>query len=100
MFSQAWRHWSEIFSPTYLNRGQQMKKATIRIRRDNLLPSSLPEPCNDWSLPYREMARENELVWTTLEELSIAAKGFLNPILARGRGIWDPTKWAWKTHQV
>ena len=35
MFSQTWRHWSEIFSPTYLDRGQQMKKATIRIRRDS-----------------------------------------------------------------
>ena len=46
------------------------------------------------------MARENELVWTTLEELSIAAKGFLNPILAGGRGIWDPAQVGWKTHQV
>jgi hypothetical protein len=34
-FSRTWRHWSEIFSPTYLERGQQMKKATIRIRRES-----------------------------------------------------------------
>ena len=46
------------------------------------------------------MARENELVWTTLEELSIAAKRFLDPILANEHGIWNPTKWVWKTHQV
>jgi hypothetical protein len=40
------------------------------------------------------------IVWTTLEELNIAAKGFLDPILADERGIWDPTKWVWKTHEV
>src|SRR6202453_3514322 len=73
---------------------------TFEFRATHLLPSSLPEPSNDWSSPYREMARENELVWTTLEELNIAAKGFLDPILADERGIWDPTKWIWKTHQV
>jgi hypothetical protein len=73
---------------------------TFEFRATHLLPSSLPEPSTDWSLPYREMARENELVWSTLEELSIAAKGFLDPILADGRGIWDPTRWVWKTHQV
>jgi molybdenum-dependent DNA-binding transcriptional regulator ModE len=33
-FSRTWRHWFEIFSPTYLDRGLQTKKATIRIRRD------------------------------------------------------------------
>jgi hypothetical protein len=73
---------------------------TFEFRATHLLPSSLPEPSNDWSLPYREMARDNELVWTTLEELSIAAKGFLDPILANERGIWDPTKWVWKSHEV
>jgi hypothetical protein len=73
---------------------------TFEFRATHLLPSSLPEPSSDWSLPYREMARENELVWTTLEELSIAAKGFLDPILANERGIWDPIKWVWKTQQV
>lgn len=73
---------------------------TFGFRATHLLPSSLPEPSNDWSLPYREMARENELVWTTLEELSIAAKGFLDPILAKKRGIWDPTKWVWREANV
>lgn len=73
---------------------------TFEFRATRLLPSSLPEPSDNWSLPYREMAGENELVWARLEELSIAAKGFLDPILANERGIWDPTKWVWKTHHL
>jgi len=32
-FSRTWRHGPRFFLPTYLDRGQQMKKATIRIRR-------------------------------------------------------------------
>jgi hypothetical protein len=73
---------------------------TFEFRATHPLPPSLPEPSTNWSLPYREMAQENELVWTTLEELSVAVKGFLDPILAGERGIWDPIKWIWKTHQV
>jgi hypothetical protein len=41
------------------------------------------------------MARENELVWTTLEELTTAVTGFLNPMLAGKGGVWLPTEWTW-----
>ena len=35
-----------------------------------------------WSTPYGELARENELGWTTLEELTVAVGAFRNPVLA------------------
>jgi hypothetical protein len=41
------------------------------------------------------MARENELAWTTLEQLTTAATKFLNPVLAGNGGRWHPTEWAW-----
>lgn len=69
---------------------------TFEYRATHLLPSSLPEPSAEWASPYREMARENELVWTTLDELSTAVKGFLDPILAGERGVCSPTGWVWK----
>jgi hypothetical protein len=48
-----------------------------------------------WSAPYREMARENELAWTTIEQLTTAVTEFLNPVLAGRLGTWHPTKWIW-----
>jgi hypothetical protein len=41
------------------------------------------------------MARENELAWPTLEQLTTVVAGFLNPLLAGGNGVWRPATWSW-----
>jgi hypothetical protein len=69
---------------------------TFEFRATHTVPSSLPEPPASWVNPYREMARENELVWTTLEKLSTAVSEFLNPVLARRIGTWHPNEWRWE----
>jgi hypothetical protein len=69
---------------------------TFEFRATHSLPSSFPEPPASWSIPYREMARDNELAWTTLEQLSTAVTEFLNPALAGEVGIWRPTEWKWQ----
>jgi hypothetical protein len=82
---------------------QQLEAARLRLalertfefRATHSLPSSFPEPPASWSIPYLEMARENELAWTTLEQLTTAATKFLNPVLAGNSGCWHPTEWAW-----
>jgi hypothetical protein len=43
---------------------------TFEFRATHPLPPSLPNPPALWSAPYREMARENELAWTTIEQLT------------------------------
>jgi hypothetical protein len=59
------------------------------------VPSFVPDPPASWSTPYRELARENELAWTTLEELTVAVGAFLNPALAGKNGTWRPSEWQW-----
>jgi hypothetical protein len=68
---------------------------TFEFRRTHAVPSSVTDPPTSWSSPYRELARENDLAWTTLEELTVAVGAFLNPVLAGKNGIWRPVEWKW-----
>jgi len=68
---------------------------TFEFRGTHAVPSSVPDPPASWSAPYRELARENELTWTTLEELTVAVGAFLNPVLAGKDGTWRPMESQW-----
>jgi hypothetical protein len=68
---------------------------TFAFRATHPLPTSLPNPPANWLTPYVEMARENELAWMTLEQLTAAVVAFLNPVLAGNGGVWRPAAWAW-----
>ena len=72
-------------------------ESTFTFRATHPLPSSLPDPPANWLTPYVEMARENELAWATLEQVTIAAGTFLNPVLAGKGGVWRPAAWAWNS---
>ncbi len=40
------------------------------------------------------MAREDQLAWTTLDEVTRAAKAFLDPVLAGDvDATWNPESW-------
>jgi len=81
--------------PLDATRVRSALEQTFHFRATHAVPSSLPEPPASWLNPYREMARENELAWTTLEQLSTAVSGFINPVLAGRSGVWHPTEWTW-----
>jgi hypothetical protein len=68
---------------------------TFEFRGTHAVPSSVPDPPATWSTPYGELARENELAWTTLEELTTAVAAFINPVLAGKCGTWRPMDWHW-----
>ena len=68
---------------------------TFDFRATHPLPPSLPLPPENWQNPYSEMAQENELPWTRLDQVITAAEAFLNPVLAGKGGIWLPAAWAW-----
>jgi hypothetical protein len=68
---------------------------TFEFRGTHAVPSSVPDPPANWSTPYRELARENDLAWATLEELTVAVGAFLNPVLAGKNGTWRPMEWLW-----
>lgn len=82
--------------PLDAKRLQAALDQTFTFRKTHALPSSLPPPLAAWRTPYEAMAREDQLPWATLEDVTEAAQAFLNPLLARAlNAVWDPTAWAW-----
>lgn len=70
--------------------------ATFGHRGTHPVPTSLPEPPDFWAAPYRELAREHGLGWRTLDDLLLAVRAFLHPVLAGTDGHWDPRAWMWR----
>ncbi len=69
---------------------------TFDFRETHELPKSLPAPPVAWAKPYARMAEDDELPWRTLEEVTLAAKAFLDPLLGGARvKSWEPNSWAW-----
>jgi hypothetical protein len=68
---------------------------TFKHRSTHPLPKALPAPPPSWSKPYQEMARENELAWPTLEQLTSVVATFLNPVLDGSARVWQPDRWNW-----
>ena len=69
---------------------------TFTFRKTHALPASLPDPMPAWAVPYAAMAREDQLPWTTLTDVTRAAQAFLDPVLAGGLAAsWDPRSWRW-----
>jgi hypothetical protein len=72
-------------------------KATFDLRKTQPLPTALPAPPSSWQPVYERMAGEDELPWRTLPEVFDAVRRFIDPVLADATGMWDPTRWSWKT---
>ncbi|WP_373044325.1 nucleotidyl transferase AbiEii/AbiGii toxin family protein [Vulgatibacter sp.] len=69
---------------------------TFTFRKTHALPASLSDPPSAWERPYVAMARADGLAWSTLDEVTDAARAFLDPILRGERAArWDPTAWRW-----
>jgi Nucleotidyl transferase AbiEii toxin, Type IV TA system len=69
---------------------------TFRFRKTHDLPAALPEPPSAWEAHYAAMAREDGLQWSTLAGVTVAARAFLDPVLAvNAPATWDPGKWRW-----
>lgn len=73
---------------------------TFGFRKTHLIPAKVPAPVETWKAPYEAMAREDQLLWVTLDEVTKAVQAFLDPVLAGGLGAtWDPVEWAWPVGQ-
>jgi hypothetical protein len=70
---------------------------TFMFRKTHGVPSSLPNPPTSWAGPYTAMAVEDSLPWPTLADVTVAARSFIDPVLAsRVDVLWDPTTWTWR----
>jgi len=70
---------------------------TFTFRKTHPLPAFVPTPLDAWRAPYEAMAREDQLSWTTLEEVTKAVQAFLDPVLAGALdATWEPAAWTWR----
>ena len=70
---------------------------TFTFRKTHALPAAVPEPLPAWTTPYAAMAREDQLAWPTLDDVTKAAQAFLDPVLAGDLdAAWSPGAWAWR----
>jgi len=75
---------------------KQALEATFQTRASHDLPREMPDPPRRISASYRQLARELDLPWTTIEEAGQAVGQVLNPILkGNARPTWDPAAWKW-----
>ncbi len=70
---------------------------TFTFRKTHQLPAVVPDPLPTWATPYAAMAREDQLAWPTLDEVTKAVQAFLDPILAGDLdATWEPGSWRWR----
>ena len=79
--------------------GKRLRSAleqTFMFRKTHVIPASLPAPNEHWRAPYAAMARDDRLAWPTLDDVTVAAKRFLDPVLAEPLdATWEPASWSW-----
>ena len=69
---------------------------TFTFRKTHAPPHSMPPPMEAWRVPYGAMARDDQLPWATLEEVTMAAQAFLYPVLSGTLdATWIPAHWVW-----
>ena len=69
---------------------------TFTFRKTHPLPSLVPAPPPAWETPYAAMAREDQLAWATLADVTRAVQSFLDPVLAGDLDAnWSFGTWSW-----
>lgn len=72
------------------------RQLLVFVRSTHALPRQVPAPAEAWRTPYGAMAREDELAWATLDDVTAAARAFLDPVLAGElEATWMPAEWRW-----
>lgn len=72
-------------------------RATFAQQGSHEVPAAIAAPPERWSAPYADMVKENNLRWTTLDDLTAAVRAFLDPVLRGEDGVWDPPNWVWRS---
>jgi hypothetical protein len=71
------------------------RSRNVPVPRGSPLPTSIPAPPAFWEGPYAAMVATDELIWSTLAEITEAVSSFLNPVLGHSPEdrIWVPADW-------
>ena len=71
-------------------------EATFAFRKTHALPPALPSPPASWASRYATIARDDELIWRSIDELVTVVRGFIDPVLVGDNGAWNPKSWTWQ----
>lgn len=69
---------------------------TFVHRGTHNVPTFLPLPPGGWEVHLERMLRDERLPWDSVAELTQVAGYFLGPVLAGGKGRWNPAVWRWE----
>ena len=78
---------------------KQAIDATFKARASHPVPPQMPDPPERIAAPYRQVARELDLPWRTIDEAGEAVVRFLNPVLKADSNLrkekWNRLHWKW-----
>ncbi len=69
---------------------------TFGHRATHPVPTSVPAPSAAWAPIYAHIASNDGLEWKTLDEVTVAVKAFLDPVLVGVAGAWDVVTRSWR----
>jgi hypothetical protein len=72
---------------------------TFTFRRTHPVPDRLPDPPAQWAAAYARMANGDDLPWRTLDDLLLAVRAFIDPLLSAKPGTWNHESWGWSDAQ-
>lgn len=71
-------------------------ETTFRYRGTHDIPLRLSEPPENWRAMYSKIKNENDLHWQDIDEIFQLVSSFMNPILAKQKGVWSYDDFEWK----
>lgn len=72
-------------------------RKTFAFRGTHDVPARVPEPPGEWLTPYANLAKEDQLLWETLDDVLAAVRSFLEPVLiSEDARSWSPSDWTWR----
>lgn len=72
-------------------------QSTFEARNTHPLPVKLSPPPVDWNTPFKKLANETGLQWTSIAEAFPACQKFLEPVLQSApESKWNPHQWTWE----
>lgn len=69
---------------------------TFTHRKTHDIPGAIPDPPDIWEPVYARLQASDGLPWTDLDELVAAVRSFLEPVLLKEVGKWNPGAWQWE----
>lgn len=82
------------------DRLRQAISLTFDHRKTHPVPTALPAPPLPWATPYKTLAKQDHLPWKDLEDVTLATRAFLEPVLSStSLSSWSPSTWTWSELQ-